>query len=130
MFWAAAQLGTPYHFGGTCTDPHANEPHKQCDCSSLMQAAYRAAGISIPRITTDQANAGTPVASPTRLLPGDLILIPGSNGTLAHPRHVGMYLGEGLIIQAPQTGDVVKITQLSSWNDQIAKIRRIVKEPA
>ncbi|MFY1661151.1 C40 family peptidase [Micromonospora sp. WMMD1274] len=130
VFWAVAQLGTPYHFGGSCTDPHSNDPHKQCDCSSLMQAAYRAAGISIPRVTTDQANAGTPVASPTRLLPGDLILIPGSNGTPAHPRHVGMYLGEGLIIQAPQTGDVIKITQLSSWNDQIAKIRRIVQEPA
>ncbi|GAB2441964.1 C40 family peptidase [Micromonospora schwarzwaldensis] len=93
-------------------------------------AAYRAAGIPIPRTTTDQANAGTPVASPTRLLPGDLILVPGSNGTSAHPRHVGMYVGEGLIIQAPQTGDAVKITRLSSWNGQIAMIRRIVERPA
>ncbi|MBM0224855.1 C40 family peptidase [Micromonospora sp. ATA51] len=125
IFWAVSQLGTPYHFGGSCTDPHSGNPDKQCDCSSLMQAAYRAAGISIPRVTTDQANAGKAVTDPALLLPGDLILIPGSQGTMTNPRHVGMYLGEGLIIQAPKTGDVVRITRLSSWIDQIAALRRI-----
>jgi cell wall-associated NlpC family hydrolase len=127
IFWAANQIGTPYHFGGSCTDPQSGDPDKQCDCSSLMQSAYRAAGISIPRVTTDQVNAGTPVADPALMLPGDLILIPGSEGTMSNPRHVGMYLGEGLIIQAPKTGDVVKITRLSNWLNQIAAIRRIVK---
>ena len=78
IFWAVNQLGTPYHFGGSCTDPHSGDPAKQCDCSSLVQAAYRAAGITIPRVTTDQANTGKPVTSPALLLPGDLILIPGS----------------------------------------------------
>ncbi|MER5338444.1 C40 family peptidase [Micromonospora sp. NPDC002717] len=126
ILWAVNQLGTPYYFGGTCTDPHSGDPDKQCDCSSLMQSAYRAAGISIPRITTHQANAGKPVADPALMLPGDLVLIPGSKGTMANPRHVGMYLGEGLIIQAPKTGDVVKITRLSSWITRIAAIRRIV----
>jgi len=126
IFWAANQLGTPYHFGGSCTDPHSGAPNKQCDCSSLMQSAYRAAGVSIPRITTDQANAGTPVPDPALMLPGDLILIPGSEGTMANPRHVGMYLGDGLIIHAPRTGDIVKITRLSNWLNQIAAIRRIV----
>ncbi|MER7471259.1 C40 family peptidase [Micromonospora sp. NPDC000018] len=126
ILWAVNQLGTPYHFGGSCTDPHSGDPDKLCDCSSLMQSAYRAAGITIPRITTDQANAGKPVADPALMLPGDLVLIPGSEGTMANPRHVGMYLGEGLIIQAPKTGDVVKITRLSSWINQIAAIRRIV----
>nr|WP_256371572.1 NlpC/P60 family protein [Micromonospora sp. MW-13] len=56
---------------------------------SLMQSAYRAAGISIPRVTTDQVNAGKPVADPALLLPGDLILIPG---TMSNPRHVSLYL--------------------------------------
>ncbi|AEB44279.1 C40 family peptidase [Micromonospora maris] len=126
IFWAANQLGTPYHFGGSCTDPHSGNPDKQCDCSSLMQAAYRAAGIAIPRVTTDQAKTGKPVADTALLLPGDLILIPGSQGTMTNPRHVGMYLGDGLIIQAPTTGDVVKITRLDSWINQIAAIRRIV----
>ncbi|WP_327643662.1 C40 family peptidase [Micromonospora zamorensis] len=123
--WAVSQLGTPYHFGGTCTDAHSGDPDKQCDCSSLMQSAYRAAGISIPRVTADQVNAGKPVADPTLLLPGDLVFIPGSQGSMANPRHVGMYLGDGLIIQAPRTGDIVKITKLSSWIDEIAAIRRI-----
>ncbi|MGC5332813.1 C40 family peptidase [Micromonospora sp. DT62] len=127
IFWAVNQLGTPYHFGGSCTDPHSGDPALQCDCSSLMQSAYRAAGISIPRVTADQVNAGKPVSDPALLLPGDLILIPGSEGTMANPRHVGMYLGEGLVIQAPKTGDVVKITRLRSWLDQIAAIRRIVE---
>ena len=126
ILWAVNQLGTPYHFGGSCTDPHSGDPDKQCDCSSLMRAAYRAAGITIPRVTTDQVNAGKPVTDPALMLPGDLILIPGSEGTMASPRHVGMYLGQGLIIHAPSTGDVVKITRLSSWSNQIAAIRRMV----
>ena len=90
-----------------------------------MQSAYRAAGISIPRLTTDQVVAGKPVADPTLLLPGDLVFIPGSQGTMANPRHVGMYIGERLIIQAARTGDIIKITKLSSWTDEIAAIRRI-----
>lgn len=79
-----------------------------------------------PRVTTGQANAGKPVADPALLLPGDLILIPGSEGTTNNPRHVGMHLGEELIIQGPKTGDVVKTTRLGSWINQIAAIRRIV----
>ncbi|RKF20963.1 peptidoglycan endopeptidase, partial [Micromonospora globbae] len=47
--WALAQLGTPYTFGGDCTAPHSGIPARQCDCSSLLQQAYRAAGIAIPR---------------------------------------------------------------------------------
>ncbi|MBQ1011077.1 C40 family peptidase [Micromonospora sp. M51] len=124
--WAVGQLRTPYRFGGSCTDPHSDDPDKQCDCSSLMQSAYRAAGISIPRVTTDQVNAGKAVADPALLLPGDLIFIPGSQGTMANPRHVGIYIGQDLIIQAPRTGDRVKISRLSNWFDQIAAIRRVV----
>ena len=124
--WALAQLGTPYTFGGDCTAAHSGVPRHQCDCSSLMQQAYRAAGIRIPRTTADQVHAGTAVLDPVDLRPGDLILIPGGGGTRADPGHVGMYLGSGLIVQAPKTGDVVKISKLSSWINQIAAIRRIV----
>ena len=46
--WALAQLGTPYTFGGDCTAPHSDIPAHQCDCSSLMQQAYRAGGIRLP----------------------------------------------------------------------------------
>ncbi|GIE93921.1 C40 family peptidase [Paractinoplanes rishiriensis] len=124
--WALAQLGTPYTFGGDCTAPHSGNPRRQCDCSSLMQQAYRAAGIRIPRTTADQVHAGTSVPDPAALRPGDLILIPGGGGTRADPGHVGMYLGSGLIVQAPKTGDVVKISKLSAWIHQTAAIRRIV----
>lgn len=124
--WALGQLGTPYTFGGDCTAAHSGIPRRQCDCSSLMQQAYRAAGVRIPRTTADQVHAGTSVPGPADLRPGDLILIPGSGGTRADPGHVGMYLGAGLIIQAPKTGDRVKISKLSAWINQIAAIRRIV----
>ena len=124
--WALAQLGTPYTFGGDCTAAHSGIPRRQCDCSSLMQQAYRAAGIAIPRTTHDQVHAGTAVPAADHLRPGDLILIPGSGGTRTDPGHVGMFIGSGLIVQAPKTGDVVKISKLTAWLSQIAAIRRIV----
>jgi len=126
--WALAQIGTPYAFGGDCTDPHSDNPARQCDCSSLIQQAYRAAGINLPRTTNDQQNAGTAVPRLRDVLPGDLIFIPGSNGTISDPGHVGLYVGQGLLVQAPHTGDIVKIISLASWASQIAKVRRIVKE--
>lgn len=124
--WALAQLGTPYTFGGDCTAAHSGIPRHQCDCSSLMQQAYRAAGITIPRVTADQVGAGTSMRGPADLRPGDMIFIAGSNGTRERPRHVGMFIGSGLIVQAPKTGDTVKISKLSGWVNQIAAIRRIV----
>lgn len=124
--WALAQLGTPYTFGGDCTDPHGPDPARHCDCSSLVMAAYHAANISIPRVTYDQVHAGAPVASVADVRPGDLIFIPGSDGTRDRPGHVGMAIGSGLLINAPSTGDVVKIAEVSSWASQIAAIRRIV----
>ncbi|WP_028569044.1 C40 family peptidase [Salinispora tropica] len=126
IWWALAQRGTPYTFGGDCTAAHSGVPARQCDCSSLMQQAYRAAGVTIGRTTRDQVHDGTPVPGATYLRPGDLILIPGSGGTHADPRHVGMFIGSGLIVQAPKTGDVVRVSKLSGWADQIAAIRRVV----
>jgi cell wall-associated NlpC family hydrolase len=126
IHWALGQLGTSYVFGGSCTDPHGPDPAKHCDCSSLMQQAYRAAGINIPRTTNDQVGAGAPVAGLGQVRPGDLLFIPGSNGTPAQPGHVGMYIGDNLLIQAPHTGDTVKITKLSQWALQISTIRRLV----
>jgi cell wall-associated NlpC family hydrolase len=126
--WAYGQMGTPYTFGGSCTDPHSGDPAKQCDCSSLIQQAYRNAGVSLPGVTDDQQHAGTKVAGVADLLPGDLIFIPGSDGTMDDPGHVGMYIGDGLLIHAPHTGDVVKLSKVSSWG-KIATIRRVVTWP-
>jgi len=65
------------------------------DCSGLMQAAYAAAGVAITRTTATQVSDGTPVAGLGRLTPGDLLFIPGADGTPTHPGHVGMYAGGG-----------------------------------
>ncbi|GGS10069.1 lipoprotein [Micromonospora fulviviridis] len=124
--WALAQLGSPYTFGGDCTAPHSGIPARQCDCSSLMQQAYRAAGITLPRTTSEQIHAGRPVTDYRDLRPGDLLFIPGSRGTTAKPGHVGLYLGQGLIVQAPHSGDVVKISPLSAWAAQLAAARRVI----
>ena len=116
--WALGQLGTPYQWGGTCTDPHGPLASKRCDCSSLVQQAYRAASVNLSRTTYTQIREGVPVAGPDQLKPGDLIFLPG---------HVGMYLGEGLVVHAPHTGDVVKISSLRPyWTSKWVAARRVV----
>ncbi|RKN56153.1 NlpC/P60 family protein [Micromonospora costi] len=124
--WALDQRGSPYTFGGDCTAPHSGVPARQCDCSSLVQQAYRAAGITLPRTTRDQVDAGRPVTDHRDLRPGDLLFIPGSRGTASRPGHVGLYLGNGLLVQAPHTGDVVKVSRLSGWLPDLAAVRRVV----
>ena len=121
--FALAQLGKPYEFGA--------EGPNTYDCSGLMMAAWAAAGVAIPRTTFDQVGTGVAVPGLSAMTPGDLIFIPGSDGTMAHPGHVGMYIGVGgdgkqYLAQAPQTGDVVKVSPVSSWASQIAAIRRPV----
>jgi len=79
------------------------------DCSGLVQAAARAGGVSLPRVTDDQINSGYNVPDPTasNLLPGDLVFAYGVG-------HVGMYIGNGQIIHAPNSNTVVKISPLDN----------------
>jgi cell wall-associated NlpC family hydrolase len=117
--YAAAQLGKPYIWGGTGPAGY--------DCSGLVMMAYHAAGISLPRTTFQQVDAGTPVYSDSQLEPGDLLFTPGADGTATDPGHVGMYIGSGLVIQAPQTGEDIEITPFSGyWQETTVAIRRIV----
>jgi cell wall-associated NlpC family hydrolase len=120
--WAMGQLNTPYQWGGSCKDAHGADPMGRCDCSSLVQQAYAAGGISLTRTTKTQVREGRAV-SVGQLKPGDLVF---TEGTAAAPDHVGMYIGSGLIINAPHTGAVVRIDTLSSWRDGILAARRIV----
>ncbi|ACU77745.1 NLP/P60 protein [Catenulispora acidiphila DSM 44928] len=125
--WALAQLGTPYSYGGSCTNAHDGNLADQCDCSSLMMMAYRAAGITIPRGSIAQSDVGTPIYNVNDLKPGDLIFIPGDDGTPEAPGHVGMALGQGLLVEAPHTGLTVRIQPIAGyWEGQISKMRRIV----
>ncbi|RCG23921.1 NlpC/P60 family protein [Streptomyces reniochalinae] len=119
--WGLGQLGTPYQWGGSCADAHGKDPMGRCDCSSLMQASYKAGGIKLSRTTYTQVKEGKAV-SPKRLKPGDLLF---TRGTAARPEHVGMYIGHGLLLQAPRTGDVTKITRLADWQPSILAARRV-----
>ncbi|MGH3244343.1 MAG: C40 family peptidase [Spirillospora sp.] len=94
--FALRQLGKPYVWGAT--GPNAY------DCSGLVQAAWRAAGVKIPRVTYGQYPASRRV-SRGQLLPGDLVF---TNGL----RHVKMYIGNGRTIEAPRAGQRVKIKPL------------------
>lgn len=122
---AESALGTPYQYGGSCSAPHGPDPSDWCDCSSLVQMAWRAAGVNLPRTTYAQWHAGTPVASVSQLVPGDLIFIPGSDATAAGPGHVGMYVGNGMLINAPDAGAVVRFESVASWRSQIVAMRHI-----
>jgi len=65
-------------------------------------------------------------ASQSRRISASSISTAGSDGTATDPGHVGMYIGSGLVIQAPQTGENIEITPLSGWRKDIVAIRRIV----
>ncbi|AGK95270.1 NlpC/P60 family protein [Clostridium pasteurianum] len=99
--YAAQFQGVKYVWGGTSPSGF--------DCSGFVQYVYAHFGISIPRVSEDQFNFGTPVDI-SNLQPGDLVFFHNDG---RGPGHVGMYIGGGLMIHAPHTGDVVKIMPLS-----------------
>jgi cell wall-associated NlpC family hydrolase len=123
--WAVAQIGSWYQWGGTCKNPFGPAAMGRCDCSSLMQQAYAHAGVTIPRVAADQAHTGDEVANPADIRPGDLITIPGSLGTPTRAGHVGMYVGHGMVVEAPYTGVQVRLTPARTYKN-IISIRRIV----
>jgi cell wall-associated NlpC family hydrolase len=100
--FAYAQLGCPYVYGGT------GPCHLGYDCSGLVQAAWAAAGVHIPRDTYGQW-AALPHVPVSSMEPGDLLIYNGEG-------HVAIYVGGGYIIDAPQTGmNVQKIPESTSW---------------
>ncbi|MEU9185184.1 NlpC/P60 family protein [Streptomyces sp. NPDC048484] len=91
--YAYGKLGSPYVWGATGPDAF--------DCSGLMQAAFRAAGISLPRTTYAQINAGRRV-SRSELQPGDLVFF------YSGISHVGLYVGNGQMVHAPNPSEPVR----------------------
>ncbi|MET7563707.1 C40 family peptidase [Streptomyces sp. NPDC005479] len=118
--WALGQLGTPYQWGGTCTNPHGNNARDRCDCSSLMQRAYGVAGIEITRTTYTQIHDGRAVSAKA-LQPGDLVF---TNGSASRPEHVAMFIGDGLVVHAPRPGRVVEVAELAT-HGKILVARRV-----
>ncbi|HXQ60796.1 MAG TPA: C40 family peptidase [Acidimicrobiales bacterium] len=102
--WALAQLGTPYRWGG--------EGDGGFDCSGLVQAAFAAAGVRLPRVAQDQYDAGPPVPSGLPLEPGDLVFFGSSS---AEVEHVGIVVVSGQMVDAPHTGAEVRIEPI--WSD-------------
>ncbi|MFF1446963.1 NlpC/P60 family protein [Streptomyces sp. NPDC058274] len=100
--YAAAQtkLGSPYVYGATGPSSF--------DCSGLTSWAYAQAGVSIPRTSQEQANAGTRIYSQSDLQVGDLVIFYGDQ------HHVGLYAGNGQVIHAPRTGTVVRYESIGN----------------
>jgi hypothetical protein len=96
-------LGRPYKWGGST-------PETDFDCSGLLQWGFRQFGISIPRVTYDQIGQGSSVAMKD-LQVGDAVFFDTSSQS--GPDHVGIYIGNGKMLHAPKTGDVVKITDIT-----------------
>ncbi|HYT25488.1 MAG TPA: C40 family peptidase [Actinomycetota bacterium] len=100
---ALSQVGKPYRWGGTGPDDF--------DCSGLVGWAWARAGTALPRTSRQQWSAG-PHVDPAHLLPGDLVFFGSVPGDPASIHHVGMYVGQGLMVDAPHTGAQVRVESI------------------
>jgi cell wall-associated NlpC family hydrolase len=97
--WALAQVGTPYVWGGEA-------PGVGFDCSGLVQAAYKVAGIALPRVAQDQYDATAKLGPSDPVEPGDLLFFGGGPTDVTH---VGIYVGNGTMVDAPHSGANVRV---------------------
>jgi peptidoglycan DL-endopeptidase CwlO len=115
--FAANFLGTPYVWGGS-------SPNPGFDCSSLVQYSFAHFGINLPRVTWDQFNQGSPVASKADLKAGDLVFFstyaPG-------PSHVGIYMGGGMMIDDENRGVVYSNINNSYYVNKFVGGRRVIQ---
>lgn len=110
LAFARAQIGKPYVWGATGPDSY--------DCSGLTQAVWKAAGVELPRTTYDQVAAGTSV-SLADVRPGDLVFF------YDDVTHVGLYVGNGMMIHAPKPGTYVR--EESIFYDGESSIHSVVR---
>jgi NlpC/P60 family/Putative peptidoglycan binding domain len=101
--FALAQLGKPYRWG-------ADGP-RSYDCSGLVQTAYRAAGVALPRVSRQQYGAGRHLPL-TALRAGDLVFYASKPRDPRTIGHVGIYLGNGRMVEAPRRGKPVRIASI------------------
>jgi cell wall-associated NlpC family hydrolase len=114
----ATQLtGTPYRFGGTTP--------KGFDCTGYLMYVFRtAAGVTLPRTSMEQIQAGKPVTT-SQLQPADLVYFRIDR---KKDLHLGLYLGEGRFIHAPSSGGAVNVQSLESeyWRTRFLGARRVL----
>ncbi len=108
--YAQAQLGTPYLWGGGTPAGF--------DCSGLVQAAYHAAGLELPRTAQQQYDAGPRLPAAAPLQPGDLVFF----GSPTRVTHVGIVAADNQMIDAPHTGAVVRVESYH-WDDYLGATR-------
>lgn len=102
---AITLLGLPYVWGGESTQAGF-------DCSGMVQYVYREVGIDLPRVAQNQYDAGPAVPPGSTVEPGDLVFFGAGINDVSH---VGMYVGDGLMIDAPHTGSVVRFDKVAGF---------------
>jgi hypothetical protein len=115
---ASKYLGVPYAWGGT-------DASTGFDCSGLVQQVYSDLGIDLPRTSSQQATSGRAVASLDEAQPGDLVFYDYSSSRPGID-HVGIYIGNGQMIAAPQEGEVVQVQDVGTPT----VIRRVLPDAA
>jgi cell wall-associated NlpC family hydrolase len=127
IHWAFEEIGVPYSWGGG----DENGPTygfaqgagtKGFDCSGLTLFAYAQAGIHLDHYTHTQWNQGKRIRSRSDLLPGDLMFFAYDTSRESTIHHVAIYIGKGRMIEAPYTGEVVRVTS-ASRSDYIGAVR-------
>lgn len=119
---AMSLVGIPYRYGG-------NTPDSGFDCSGLVRyVVLRAAGVNLPRTTADMSGVGTSFDR-DQLASGDLIFF---NTTGRAHSHVGIYVGQGKFVHAPNTGGTVRLESLyiPYWARRIDGVRRVAANKA
>lgn len=119
LFRAIALVGTPYRWGG-------NTPDGGFDCSGLVDYIYRnAAGLALPHSSREMSQLnGQQVRRMTDLVSGDLVFFGGNSGI----SHVGVYVGKGRFVHAPNSGGTVRLDDIDGpyWRDHFAFGKRLL----
>ena len=102
-------VGTPYVWGG-------DSPNGGFDCSGLVQWSYAQAGVVLPRVAQAQHDALSPASPGAPLAVGDLVFF-GSDA--AHVEHVGIYVGDGHMVDAPHTGAAVRVEPVAGFRPRL-----------
>ncbi|MEO5558475.1 MAG: C40 family peptidase [Dokdonella sp.] len=118
LFRAIALVGTPYHWGG-------NTPQSGFDCSGLVDYVFRdAAGVELPRTSTDMSELSERKLAVDTLQSGDLVFF----ATDGHVGHVGIYVGERRFVHAPNSGGTVRLDSIDSswWREHFVYGKRVL----
>lgn len=118
LFRAIGLVGTPYRYGG-------NTPQTGFDCSGLVDYVFSsAAGVVLPRRSSEIADIDAPRIRRDRLAPGDLLFF----GHRHRVNHVAIYVGNGRFVNAPNTGGTVRLDELDGdyWRDHFLYAKRVL----